>query len=79
MQRLEEFKETPTVELVNRLSEAEQQGEQGLVNIYAYELTCRIWIPNEHTSFSKMIHDFGYKSLNEILEKEDNKNIKVRQ
>ena len=44
---LKELKTTPTCVLINFLSEAYKNEEQGLVNIYAYELAARIWIPNE--------------------------------
>ena len=39
--------------------------EQGLVNIYAYELAARIWVPNEKTSFTDMLKEFGYKRIEE--------------
>lgn len=44
---LKELKTTPTCVLINFLSEAYKNEEQGLVNIYAYELAARIWVPNE--------------------------------
>lgn len=47
---LKELRTTPTCVLINFLSEAYKNEEQGLVNIYAYELTTRIWVPNEETS-----------------------------
>ena len=36
MERLEEFKTTPTVTLINMLCEAEKNDNQKLVNICAY-------------------------------------------
>lgn len=62
---LKELKTTPTCVLINFLSEAYKNEEQGLVNIYAYELTTRIWVPNEETSFTDMLKDFGYKRIEE--------------
>lgn len=40
--KLKELKTTPTCVLINFLFEAYENEEQGLVNIYAYELTTRI-------------------------------------
>lgn len=62
---LKELRTTPTCVLINFLSEAYKNGEQGLVNIYAYELTTRIWVPNEETSFTDMLKEFGYKRIEE--------------
>lgn len=62
---LKELKTTPTCVLINFLSEAYKNEEQGLVNIYAYELTIRIWIPNKETTFTDMLKEFGYKRIEE--------------
>ena len=62
---LKELKTTPTCVLINLLSEAYKNEEQGLVNIYAYELTTRIWVPNKETSFTDMLKEFGYKRIEE--------------
>lgn len=63
--KLKELKTTPTCVLINSLSEAYENEEQGLVNIYAYELTTRIWVPNEEISFTDMLKEFGYKKIEE--------------
>ena len=57
MERLDEFKTTPTVTLINMLCESEKNGEQKLVNICAYELACRIWVPNKEKDFKTMLYD----------------------
>lgn len=62
---LKELRTIPTCVLINLLSEAYKNEEQGLVNIYAYELTTRIWVPNEETSFTDMLKEFGYKRIEE--------------
>lgn len=62
---LKELKTTPTCVLINSLFEAYENEEQGLVNIYAYELTTRIWVPNEEISFTDMLKEFGYKKIEE--------------
>ena len=33
------------------------------VNIYAYELAYRIYIPNDKNTFEKILTDFGYKKI----------------
>ena len=63
MERLDEFKTTPTVTLINMLCESEKNGEQKLVNICAYELACRIWVPNKEKDFKTMLYEFGYVDL----------------
>ena len=63
--KLKELKTTPTCVLINFLSEAYENEEQGLINIYAYELTTRIWVPNEEISFTDMLKEFGYKKIEE--------------
>lgn len=62
---LKELKTTQTCVLINFLSEAYKNEEQGLVNIYAYELAARIWVPNKKTSFTDMLKEFGYKKIEE--------------
>ena len=63
--KLKELKTTPTCVLINFLFEAYENEEQGLVNIYAYELTTRIWVPNEEISSTDMLKEFGYKKIEE--------------
>ncbi|MBQ2870814.1 hypothetical protein IJE86_03845 [bacterium] len=75
MERLDEFKTTPTVTLINMLCESERNGDQKLVNIYAYELASRIWVPNKDKDFKTILYEFGYVDLE--LEKENN-NKKVK-
>lgn len=75
MERLEEFKTTPTVTLINMLCESEKNGEQKLVNICAYELACRIWVPNKEKDFKTMLYEFGYVDL-ELNKENNNKKVK---
>lgn len=62
---LDELRTTPTIQLINDISEWEKQGNQAMVNILAYELACRIYVPNDNISFENMLADFGYKRLEE--------------
>lgn len=71
MERLEEFKTTPTVTLINMLCEAEKNDNQKLVNICAYELATRIWVPNKEKDFKTILLEFGYVDLE--LENKNNK------
>ena len=57
------------------LCESERNGDQKLVNIYAYELASRIWVPNKDKDFKTILYEFGYVDLE--LEKENN-NKKVK-
>ena len=75
MERLEEFKTTPTVTLINGLCEAERNGDQKLVNICAYELACRIYIPNSEKSFKTILYEFGYVDL-ELEKQKANQKVK---
>ena len=56
---------TPTNKLISILDIAIQNEEQDLVNIIAYEITRRIWIPNDKITFEQMAADFGYKKETE--------------
>jgi len=56
----EQLKTTPTYQLINILNLAAQASQQDLVNIVAYELASRIWVPNEEITLEQMATDFGY-------------------
>ena len=73
---LEELKKTPTVTLINYLSESLEKGEQGIANMFAYEIATRIYVPNNSNgiTFDKLLSDFGYKSL----EEDKSKKLKLR-
>ena len=71
MQRYERLREIPTITLINSLSMADKNGNQQLVNIYAYELACRIYVPNKGVDFDKLVAGFGYKEQEEEVVKEE--------
>ena len=56
----EQLKTTPTYQLINILNLAAQASQQDLVNIVAYELASRTWVPNEEITLEQMATDFGY-------------------
>jgi hypothetical protein len=67
---MDNIKQTPTVNLVHILCEAT---DQNIINIIAYELACRIYVPdnNQGVTFEQLLNDFGYKT-----KKEDIKQLK---
>ena len=70
---MDNIKQTPTVNLVHILCEAT---DQGIINRIAYELACRIYVPNnsQGTTFEDLLTNFGYK----IEEKENSKKLKLK-
>ena len=60
------IKTTSTAELINILCETQ---DQDIINRIAYELTCRIWVPNASETFEEMLEKFGYKQTNEKINK----------
>ena len=56
--RLEVLQKVPTVKLIELINDASNKGEQDLINIYAYEIACRIWVPNEETTFEELLKNF---------------------
>ncbi len=67
---IEELKTTPTVQLSHLITEAAENNNQNLVNIYAYELASRIYVPNQvGVTFEKLLTDFSYSVESEVEEK----------
>jgi len=61
------IKTTSTAELINILCETQ---DQDIINRIAYELTCRIWVPNKSDeTFEEMLEKFGYKQINNKINK----------
>jgi hypothetical protein len=71
MQNLKIFEKVPTIDIIKLLSDADEQGLQEYVNVCAYELACRIYVPNKSISFVKLLDDFGYKPVYEIKQVEE--------
>ena len=55
------IKTTPTNKLIDILDIAIQNEEQDLVNIIAYEIATRLWVPNDKITLEQMAIDFGFK------------------
>ena len=63
---LEELKKTPTVKLIDYIAAAEKEGSQYWVNIFAYELATRVYVPgNSVSTFEELLEKFGYKIFDE--------------
>lgn len=66
---IEELKTTSTIELVELWSQALIANNQSFINIYAYELAVRIWVPNKEQTFEDLLGEFGYKKIEKDNEK----------
>ena len=68
-----DIKTIPTAKLVHILCEVT---DQDIINRIAYELACRIYVPNnsQGTTFEDLLTNFGYK----IEEKENSKKLKLK-
>lgn len=60
---MDELRTIPTCIIIDELCKADKEGNQKLINIYAYELAYRIYIPNDKNTFEKILTDFGYKKI----------------
>ena len=67
----------PTVEIYHLLIDSIKNNNQSLVNIYAYELATRIYVPNNNlgTTFDDLLTSFGYYKESEVERKNQ---VKVR-
>ena len=59
------IKTTPTNKLIDILDIAVQNEEQDLVNIIAYEIATRLWVPNDKITLEQMAISFGFKEQEE--------------
>ena len=59
------IKTTPTNKLIDILDIAIQNEEQDLVNIIAYEIATRLWVPNDKITLEQMAISFGFKEQEE--------------
>ena len=66
---IEELKTTSTIKLVELWSQALIANNQSFINIYAYELAARIWVPNQEQTFEDLLEKFGYKKIEKDNEK----------
>ena len=54
------LKTTPTVKLIDLLEKASNEGSQSMVNMIAWELAYRIYVPNPEKSIGQLAQEFGY-------------------
>ena len=69
---IKEVRDLETVNLVKLLEIASQENNQTIINMAAYELTCRMYVPfnRDGLTFESILDGFGYKPI----EKENVKN-----
>ncbi len=60
------LKTTPTANLITLLDDSEIKQDQSLTNIVAFELACRIYVPNTETTFDELLGKLGYKEEPEV-------------
>lgn len=59
-----EYHTMSTIDLLNRLKEAMFLGEQSIINIIAYEIVCRLYVPyNDKITFEEMLESYGYQKI----------------
>ena len=68
------MKNKTTVELVTLLTEAINVGNQELINMYAYELTTRLYVPKTGYTFEEILEGFGYRKI-----EKDDKQITIEE
>lgn len=71
------LKTTPTYMLISVLDQAVQNQEQDIINLVAWELANRIWIPNDKITLEEMAIEFGYVKTNELEKEPDTKQKKI--
>ena len=54
-----------TLDLVELLTKLINEQNQPMINVYAYELATRLFVPNTDHTFEEMLKGFGYKILSE--------------
>lgn len=52
-----------TNELITLLTQAMSVGNQELINMYAYELTTRLFVPKTGITFEELLDGFGYRNI----------------
>lgn len=50
-------------ELVTLLTQAISIGNQDLINMYSYELTTRLFVPETGITFEELLYGFGYRKI----------------
>ena len=60
---MEELRTIPTITLIQELSKADKEDNQQIMNICAFELARRIYVPNDKITFESILDDLGYKKI----------------
>ena len=74
------MKTISTIRLLELLDKARNENNQELINLYAYELTTRVYVPNPNYTFEDVLYNFGYKmKLKNMIEVEQDKQISIEE
>lgn len=57
------MKNKKTFELIELLTNSIKTQNQALINMYAFELACRLYVPNKDTTFEELLEGFGYRDI----------------
>lgn len=52
-----------TFEIIEQLTKAMRENNQRLINLYAYELATRLYVPGTKTTFEEILVGFGYQEI----------------
>ena len=55
------MKQLKTFEIIEHLTQAMKTQDQRLINMYAYELATRLFVPDTGHTFEELLEGFGYK------------------
>ena len=57
------MKQLKTFEIIEHLTQAMKTQDQRLINMYAYELATRLYVPNTGHTFEELLDGFGYRNI----------------
>lgn len=69
------MKNKTTMELIVQLTSAMNMQNQELINLYALEITKRLYVPNDAYTFEQTLEGFGYRTI----EKQDPRQITIEE
>lgn len=60
------MKQLKTFEIIEHLTQAIKTQDQRLINMYAYELATRLYVPNSEHTFEELMEGFGYRTIEKV-------------
>lgn len=70
---MNEIKTMPLIKLIKLLNAFIEEDNQAMINLCAFEITCRLYIIGGPKSFDEIAMSFGYKDI-----KKENVNILIK-